>query len=72
MKLSEEDTSKVMVRDLPEPSEYYYIIYAAQETGKLTYTDFAKCNEANSKAWSGIMTLMAKCIARGMRLAGDA
>lgn len=72
MKLSEEDNSKVMFRDMPEQSEYSYIIYAAQETGKLTFTDFAKCNEANKKAWSGIMDLMARCIARGMRLATEA
>lgn len=64
MKLSEEDTSKVMCKDLPEPAEYSYIIYAAQEAGRSM-----KAHEANRKAWAGIMDLMAKCIARGMRLA---
>lgn len=71
MNLSEEDTSKVMVNDLPEQSEYAYILYAAQETGKLINTNFDKCQEENAKAWSGIMDLMARCIARGMRLATE-
>lgn len=72
MQLSEEDTSKVMINDLPEQSEYSYIIYAAQDTAKFVATDFDKSQEANRKAWSGINSLMARCIARGMRLAGNA
>jgi len=70
MKLSDEDTSKVMCQDLPEQSEYSQIIYDAQEAGKLINTpaSFEKCQEYNSKAWSGVMHLMAGCIARGMRL----
>ncbi len=71
MKLSDEDISKVMCSDLPEQCEYSQIIYDAQETGKLINTPnaFDKCQEANRKAWSEIMNLMARCIARGMRLA---
>lgn len=72
MKLSEEDISKVMVRDLPEQAEYSNIIHSAQEAGKLMSTDFDKCQEANRKAWTDIMDLMAGCIARGMRLAKEA
>jgi len=71
-KLSEENISKVMVKDLPKQSEYDYILYAAQDVGKLMGTDFAKSQEANSKAWSGITDLMARCIARGMRLQKEA
>ena len=68
MKLSEEDISKVMVNDLPKQPEYDYILYSAQETGRLINTDFAKSNEANARAWSNIQDVMARCIARGMRL----
>ena len=68
MKLSEEDISKVMVNDMPEQGEYSHILYAAQDTAKLVDTNFDKSQEANRKAWSGIMDLMARCIARGMRL----
>ena len=71
MKLSEEDISKVMVRDLPEQSEYSHIIYAAQDTGRALEArkEYTTIEEPNSKAWAGIMDLMARCIARGMRLA---
>ncbi|GAI50972.1 unnamed protein product [marine sediment metagenome] len=69
MKLSEEDISRVLVNDLPEQDEYDFIIFAAQDVGKLINTDFAKSREANQKAWSGISDLMARCIARGKRLA---
>lgn len=72
MKLSDEDISKVMMRDLPEQSEYSHIIYEAQEAGKLLSSDYHKFDEHNTKAWKGITDLMAKCIARGMRLAKEA
>lgn len=69
MKLLEEDIRKVMVSDLPEQSEYSSIIYAAQDTIKFGTADFEKAQEANNEAWKGITDLMARCIARGMRLA---
>ena len=72
MKVADEDTSKVYVRDLPEQEEYSDIIYAAQEAGRLVQTNFQGCQEANNRAWSGIMRLMAGCIARGMRLQREA
>ena len=73
MKLAEEDTSKVMGRDFPEHSEYSYIIYAAQDVGKAIGTgeNYEAIKEPNGRAWSGIMDLMAHCIARGMRLAKE-
>lgn len=73
MKLSEEDTSKVMANDLPEQSEYSQVLYDAQEVGKLanSHIDFERCQEYNRKAWRGIVDLMAACIARGMRLARE-
>lgn len=71
MKLSEEDTSKVMMKDLPERSEYYYIIHAAQDVGKYLTSDYQKSSEPNKIAWQGITDLMARCIARGMRLANE-
>ncbi len=67
LRLTEENTSKVMMNDMPEQSEYSQVIYDAQETGK-QINNFEKCQEANHKAWSGIMNLMARCVARGMRL----
>jgi len=73
MRLSEEDISKVRVKDLPEQSEYSHIIHAAQDTGKAINTgDYEAIEEPNRKAWSGIMDLMARCIARGRRLAEEA
>lgn len=72
VKLSEEDTSKVYMIDMPEQSEYQEIIYDAQEAGKQLDKSFEKSNEANRKAWTGISSLMASCIARGMRLATEA
>ena len=68
VKLNEEDISKVLVSDLSEQSEYDYILYAAQDAGRLRGTDFTKSQEANRRAWTGITDLMAKCIARGMRI----
>ena len=68
MKLSEEDISKVYVKDLPERGEYSEIIYSAQEAGKWLSSNYHKFDEHNAKAWREIMNLMAKCIARGMRL----
>ncbi len=66
--LNEEDDSKVFVGDLPETKEYDYILYAAQDCGKYLDKEFRKSEEANQKAWSGILNLMGKCIARGIRL----
>jgi hypothetical protein len=70
MKLSEEDTSQVYMKDMPEQSEYSQIIYDAQEVGKLIagYGTTTQIQSYNNKTWSAIMNLMAGCIARGMRL----
>ena len=66
--IESEDTSKVMVNDLPRTGEYSEILYLAQECGKYIETDFKRSSEANSKAWRKITDIMAQCIARGMRL----
>lgn len=71
MKLSEEDTNRVLVADLPEQSEYSQIIYDAQDAGKLISSDFEGSQKCSQKAWHSITELMAACIARGMRLRGE-
>lgn len=71
MKLSEEDISKVMVDDMPEHAEYSQILYDSQDAAKSINSDFAKSQEASRRAWAGISDLMARCIARGMRLARE-
>ncbi len=68
MKLSEEDTSKVFCKDMPETEEYSSVIHAAQDAGRSVEKDFKKSQEASGKAWHDISYLMAACIARGMRL----
>lgn len=66
--LEDEDDSKVMCADMPEPKDYYYIIRSAQDAGRLLNSDFTRSKDANDKAWTGITHLMGKCIARGIRL----
>jgi len=55
MKLSEEDISKVLVRDLPEYSEY----------------DLILSDKGGDRRWEDLVELMARCIARGMRLEAE-
>lgn len=70
MELSEEDTSKVFVNDLPNSGDYYHIIHDAQEAGKALALgkSYEEVCTPGDRAWHNIMNLMARCIARGMRL----
>lgn len=70
MRLEEEDIKGVMCNDLPRTEEYSFIIYASQNVGKLINDNsgYEKTKTFNDEAWSGIHNLMARCIARGIRL----
>ena len=71
MKLVEENISKILVKDMPEFSEYSQIIYDCRASGKLLDKDYAKFNELDFKVQHDLQDLMARCIARGIRLASD-
>ena len=68
MKLAEENIDTVMMSHLPETEEYARILYDEQEAGRVIETNFAKFEELNGQAWRSITMLMARCIARGMRI----
>ena len=69
MTLDKEDISKVLCSDLPKTEEYASIIYKARESERYLNTDFEKFSKLNDELWFELTELMARCIARGMRLA---
>ncbi len=68
MELAKEDISKILVSDIPTVGEYSSIIYEAQDTGKLLDTDFRESQQHNNKSWADLYLVVARCIARGMRI----
>jgi len=66
--LKDEDTSKVLCRWMPRTEEFSEVIYASQNTGKLYSSDFQKAQLRSNLAWSEMYSVMARCIARGMRI----
>jgi len=71
MDLSQEDLSEVMTSHLPRQSEYASIIYKAQDAGRLLGSDPVKATAENNAVWASLTDLMARCVARGMRLAKE-
>ena len=69
MTLDKEDISKVLCSDLPKTEEYASIIDKARESASYFNTDFEKFSKLDNELWFELTDLMARCIARGMRLA---
>lgn len=68
LQLQDEDTSQLMCSQMPSSQEFANVLYKAQEAGKFYEKDFQKSQDASRLAWLEMYGVMARCIARGMRL----
>ena len=69
MELRDEDITGILVRDLPKASEYEPIIDKIRKSAQLSGTNFEQFLEVDYEIRRDFQLLMARCIARGMRLA---